>query len=99
MSEHVVPRHVFVVVAVALFALLALTAFAAEIDLGPFNVLVALAIAGVKAGLVVLFFMEVRYRSPLTWIVAGAGVFWLTILITLTLSDVLSRGVVELPGW
>ena len=63
----------------------------AFIDLGPFNTVVALAIACTKATLVVLFFMHVKYSTRLTWAVVAGSVFWLGILLALTLSDYLTR--------
>jgi cytochrome c oxidase subunit IV len=45
----------------------------------------------------VLYFMHVRYGSRLTWVVIGAGVFWLLILLTLLLTDYSSRGWMSLP--
>jgi cytochrome c oxidase subunit IV len=68
-----------------------LTWRAAFWDLGIFNPVVALTIACTKAVLVILFFMHVRYSSRLTKVTVGAGFFWLLILITLSLSDYLSR--------
>ena len=52
----------------------------------------ALTIAIFKATIVVLFFMHVRYNTPLMWVVAGAGFFFLLILLSLTLQDYVSRG-------
>ena len=60
-------------------------------NLGIFNPVVALTIAVIKAVLVILFFMHVRYSSQLTKVTVAAGFFWLMILITLSLSDYLSR--------
>lgn len=77
----------------ALLALTALTTGVAFIDLGGIgNIAVALTIAVIKAVLVALYFMHLRYSSPLTVIFAGAGIFWLGILVALTLSDYISRG-------
>jgi cytochrome c oxidase subunit 4 len=97
MSEHIVPRKVYFLVAAALMVGLVLTYLVALRDLGPFNVVVALTIASIKALLVVLYFMEVRYESRLTWIVAGAGFFWLVILIGITLSDYVHRVPIRVP--
>ena len=94
---HVVPRKIYFAVAAALMVLLALTYAAAQIDLGPFNIVVALAIAFTKAILVVLFFMEVKWSSRLTWVVAAAGVLWLALLLGGTLDDFLTRAHI-LPG-
>ena len=61
--------------------LTAVTVWVANLDLGRWNAIVALSIAVLKATLVVLYFMHVRYSSRLTWIFVGAGFFWLGILI------------------
>ena len=56
-----------------LLGLLALTVGANFVNLGPFSVVVALAIAVAKAALIILFFMEVRYSHPMVWLFATAG--------------------------
>lgn len=82
----------YLAVFVALLALTALTTGVAFIDLGGIgNVAVALTIAVIKAVLVTLYFMHLRYSSRLTMVFAAAGIFWLGIMIALTLSDYLSR--------
>jgi cytochrome c oxidase subunit 4 len=63
----------------------------AEVDLGPWNFPAAAGIATTKALLIALFFMHVRYSPPLTWLIAGAGCFWLAILIGLTFCDYATR--------
>jgi cytochrome c oxidase subunit 4 len=60
--------------------------------MGPWNTVVALAIASFKASLVVLFFMHLKYSRPLMRVVIAGGLFWLAILLVLTLSDFMSRG-------
>jgi len=64
---------------------------AAAIIAGGANTIVALAIAVLKATLVVLFFMHVKYSTRLTWAVVLGSVFWLGIMLTLTMSDYLTR--------
>ncbi|HEY2498062.1 MAG TPA: cytochrome C oxidase subunit IV family protein [Candidatus Angelobacter sp.] len=68
-----------------------LTYRAAFWEMGIFNPVVALAIACTKATLVILFFMHVRYSSKLTKLTISAGFFWLLIMITMSLSDYLTR--------
>lgn len=85
------PRTYFINAA-ALLGLLALTISAAYLSLGPFNSIVAMLISLAKAGLIALFFMHLRYSKPLIWIFAGAGVFWLGIMLVLALGDYLTRG-------
>ena len=93
MSEHAHPTvKTFIAVWAALLVLTALTVFVATLDLGPFNAIVALTIATVKALLVMLFFMELRYSTALTKVAVISAVFFLFLLVGLTLSDYLTRG-------
>lgn len=91
MTETIVPKKTYYIIFFILLTLTGVTAFVAMVDLGPFNVVVALIIAFFKASLVALFFMHLKYSTHLTWIIAGAGIFWLAILLALTLSDILTR--------
>ena len=92
MSEHIVPRSTYYLIFAALMVGTAVTVGAAFVDLGPFNNVVALGIATAKATLVVLFFMHVKYSTRLTWAVVGGSLFWLGILLALTMGDYLTRG-------
>ena len=91
MTEHIVPTRIYYLV----FGILALCTYltwqVAVFDLGALNTIVALGIAVFKATLVVLFFMHVRYSTRLTWAVVLGGLFWLAILLTLTMGDYLTR--------
>src|SRR5439155_14018538 len=91
LSEHIVPTRTYYLI----FGILALCTYltwqVAVFDLGALNTIVALVIAVFKATLVVLFFMHVRYSTRLTWAVVVGGVFWLGILLALTMSDYLTR--------
>jgi cytochrome c oxidase subunit IV len=91
LSEYLVPKRTYYLVFAVLMVLTAITVGAASLDLGPLNTVVALGIAITKATLVVLFFMHVKYSTRLTWAVVAGGVFWLGILMVLTLSDYLTR--------
>ena len=82
----------------ALLFLTALTIFVSYVDLGPFNTPVAFVIAGVKATLVVLFFMHMKEAHGVLWLAALAGFFWLAILIVLSMSDFATRGLLPIPG-
>jgi len=87
----IVPKKIYYRVALALLALFILTIAVAFVHLGPFNVYIAVTIAVIKATLVVLYFMHVRYHTRLTWIFASAGFLWLIILFALTLADYATR--------
>jgi cytochrome c oxidase subunit IV len=93
MNEHAHPSvRTFVTVWACLLTLTALTVYAATVELGPFNAIVALTIATMKGLLVALFFMELRYSTALTKVVVLAAIFFWMILAALTLSDYLTRG-------
>ena len=92
MSAHVTPVRVYLLIFGALMVGTALTVWAAFLELGVFNDIVAMAIAATKATLVVLYFMHVRRSTRLTKITVVAGFLWLAILIALTLSDYFTRG-------
>ncbi|MBZ5567987.1 MAG: cytochrome C oxidase subunit IV family protein [Acidobacteriia bacterium] len=99
MAEHVVSRKTYIVVWVALMALMVLTAGLSRIDLGEWSTVVAMVIAVIKALLVILFFMHVRYEDQkITWVVVIAGFFWLGILLALSMTDYLSRGYLGVAG-
>ncbi|HEV8577920.1 MAG TPA: cytochrome C oxidase subunit IV family protein [Thermoanaerobaculia bacterium] len=97
MAEHVTSRKIYFLVFGALMVLTIVTWLVAQVDLGWANDVVALTIAVIKALLVLLFFMHVRYSTRMTILTATAGFFWLVILIGITLSDYLTRGSSLLP--
>ncbi|HET6628155.1 MAG TPA: cytochrome C oxidase subunit IV family protein [Woeseiaceae bacterium] len=81
----------FVFVYLALIGLLALTVGSSFLELGRLNVFVNLAIAAIKAGLVAAFFMELRAAQAVVRLAALAGLFWLALLLGLSLADFLTR--------
>ena len=97
MSEHIVEKKIYYSVFGGLMVLLGATVAIAYIHLGKLNVIAALTIAVIKAVLIILYFMHVRYSSRLLWIFVGAGFFWLGILFALSFSDFLTRGWLPLP--
>ena len=100
MSEHIVEKKIYYTVFGGLMVLLGATVAIAYVHLGKLNVIAALTIAVIKAVLIILYFMLVRYSSRLLWIFVGAGFFWLGILFALSFSDFLTRGWLPLPtGW
>jgi len=97
-STHIVPVSTYIFVFLALIVGTVITWQVALIDLGRFNVIVALTIAVSKATLVILFFMHVKYSPRLTKLVVISGVFWLIILLTVTEADLLTRTWMGVPG-
>jgi len=91
MSGRIPPQKIYYLVFAGLLLLTLVTVEVAFFDMGLLNFPVALAISTFKSLIVILYFMHLRYSSRLTWVVAGAGFFWLFILIALTMSDYLTR--------
>jgi cytochrome c oxidase subunit 4 len=98
MAEHTVtPVSTYIFVFVALLVGTGLTVFAAEVDLGWANNIVAMTIAVTKALLVLYFFMELRHSTRMTAITAIAGFFWLVLMISAIMMDYWSRHAIVLP--
>ena len=91
MSDHVSPVSLYLAIFGALMVLTGVTVGAAYVDLGPFNFAVAMLIAGFKASLVVWYFMHVKYQSHLTKLTVATGLFFLSILLGMSLIDYVSR--------
>ena len=98
MAEHVASIKTYTLVFLSLLVLTFATTLVATIDLGPFNVVVALFIAVVKMMLVALFFMHLRNSTILMKVVVGGGMLWLGILLVLSFSDFATRGWLPVPG-
>ena len=92
MAEHTLHRRTYYTIYAILMVCTYLTWQVAYFDLGSFNTVAALGIAAFKAVLVILFFMHVRESPRLVSAVAIGGLFWLGILLALTMSDYLTRG-------
>jgi cytochrome c oxidase subunit 4 len=90
-QHHIVSPVIYIIIGGSLLVLTGLTVGASYLELGIFNPIVAIAIACIKAVLVVLFFMHVKYSSKLTKLTVFCGIFTFLTLIGMTLSDYFSR--------
>ncbi|MCC7237010.1 MAG: cytochrome C oxidase subunit IV family protein [Bryobacterales bacterium] len=95
-DSHIAPKSLYFTIFGALMVLTFLTVAAAKVDLGRANILIALAVAGVKATLVILWFMHVKHNTPLIKLTIGVGIVWLVFMFAIMFSDYLSRGMF---GW
>jgi cytochrome c oxidase subunit 4 len=91
MTDHIVPKKIYIAVWATLMAMTLVTTLVAFVDLGRFNTVVALAIATFKASLVVLFFMGAKYTPRLTRVVIVCGIFFLALLLAFSIVDYLTR--------
>jgi cytochrome c oxidase subunit 4 len=98
MSEHIDSLKTYLLVFACLIVLTGVTTAVAFVDLGAFSVVVALGIAVCKMMLVSLFFMHVRHSSRLTKLILIGGLLWLGIMLSMTLTDFATRGVMGVPG-
>jgi cytochrome c oxidase subunit 4 len=90
-QHHIVSPVIYIIIGGSLLVLTGLTVGASYLELGIFNPILAIAIACIKAVLVVLFFMHVKYSSKLTKLTVFCGLFTFLALIGMTLSDYFSR--------
>jgi cytochrome c oxidase subunit 4 len=97
--QHVIASSVYVGIWAILMVLTGLTVFASYVDMGDFNIIVALTIATIKGTLVVLFFMHLYYSSKLTKVTVIAAMFFLFLLLALSLTDYLTRSWMTNPMW
>ena len=95
MSEHIVSPKLYLLIFGSLIVLTGTTVYAATVDLNAYfsglNIIVALVIATCKATLVVLFFMHAYYSAKRTKLIIICGVFWLAIMLFLTMGDYATR--------
>ena len=89
--DHVVPPRIYIIVGTTLLIFTGLTVWASYLELGVFNPIVALLIACIKATIVVLFFMHVKYSSKLTKLTVAGGLFTFLVLVGMTLADYFTR--------
>ena len=95
-TGHAAPHHrasimAYLLVFAALMIMTIVTVAVSRIDLGAWNTAVALAIAIVKATIVILWFMHVIHSPRMTWIVVISSFLWLGVLFVLTFADYLTR--------
>ena len=90
--EHILPLKSYLGVAIALFILTAVTVWVSLVDLGAWNAVVAVGVASVKAMLVALIFMHLKYDKKIYLVIFLSGLAFLTVFIGLTMFDTLRRG-------
>jgi cytochrome c oxidase subunit 4 len=94
-NVHITPIKTYLAVAAALMFLTIVTVAVSFVDLGPYNVTVALAIASIKALLVAFFFMHLFYDNKIYLVIFAMALLFLTIFLTLTMFDTTTRGAID----
>jgi cytochrome c oxidase subunit 4 len=90
-THHILPLSVYLKIGLGLIILTGITVWIASFDFGPYNLLIAMAIAATKASLVALYFMHLKYDNKLYSIIFIIGVFCLAVFIIITMFDTLRR--------
>jgi cytochrome c oxidase subunit 4 len=98
MSVPVVSRKTYALTWLALLGLALATTLIGYLDLGPFNMIIAIAIATIKAGLIASFFMHALFEGRVVRIILAGGVVWFLFMVSLTLCDYATRGWLPFPG-
>lgn len=93
--NHILPLRLYLTVGAILIFLTGLTVGISFVHLGAFNLVVAMAIAALKASLVALFFMHLKYDNKLYMIVFLGAILFLTIFIVFTMFDTMTRGDID----
>lgn len=96
-TGHVVPTRVYLTVFAALMILLIVTVAVAFVPLGYFNLPIAMAIAIVKAVIIIMYFMEVKYGSKLLWVFVTSSFIFMVFFLVLTMNDYATRHWMTLP--
>lgn len=90
--HHQAPLAMYFIVFFVLMGLTVLTVAVSRVNLGEMNTVVAMAIAVVKALVVILWFMHVIHSPRMTWIVVISSFLWLAVMFVLFFADYLTRG-------
>ena len=90
-APHAVPAMLFVKVLLALLFLTFVTVWIAQFDFGSMNMLIAMAVAAVKASLVMTFFMHLKWDTPINNIAILSSFLFLALLFIFTLADLTTR--------
>lgn len=90
-EHHIIPLSLYVKVLSLLLVLTVITVAAAQINFGPWNTVIAMAIASVKAGFVLSFFMHLKYDNKIYWVCFGTAIFFLVVLYFFSWLDILTR--------
>lgn len=78
---HIVPLSTYKAVFIALIVLTVVTVAISRVDFGSMNIVIAMLVASVKAMLVALVFMHLKYEKPVTWLFAAFPIILLGLLL------------------
>jgi cytochrome c oxidase subunit 4 len=95
---HISPQWFYIFILGILMTLTLLTVGVSYIHLGKLNLIVAIIIASIKATLVILFFMHLRYDNKFNALVVVISLLFIGVFFAYTLNDTEHRGEVDLES-
>jgi len=90
-EPHILPLSLYINIGLTLLGLTIITVWVSYHDYGEFNLVVAMAIAAIKATLVAMFFMHLKYDNKLYLVIFLSAIFFLAIFMIITMFDTLRR--------
>lgn len=90
-EHHIIPAKTFLNVLIALLVLTVVTVWIAQFNFGPFNALIAMAVASAKGALVLLYFMHLKYDDKLYAVIIGSSIFFLVVFFFFSQLDIVTR--------
>lgn len=93
-EKHITGSPTYIIVWVTLMVLTAITVYVSYIHFGVFNIVVAMGIASIKASIVALFFMHLKFEDSITWVFALFPLSLLALLMGMTILDTFTRAIV-----
>ena len=90
-KDHIISAKTYFVILIGLLILTAVTVGVAQIDFGAWNAFFAMLIATIKASLVLLYFMHLKYDDKLYWLIFGSAVFFVALLYFFSKLDLVTR--------
>ncbi len=90
-EHHIVSSRTFMLVWITLLILTGLTIKAAQLRMGEWSMVANIAIASTKAGLVLWFFMHLKYEKRMFKLLLFVPIITISIIIGLTFFDIWFR--------
>ncbi len=92
---HILPLSLYLTIGAALLALTAITVTVSQFDFGPYNLVIAMTIAAIKALLVAFFFMHLWFDSKVYFSIFAGALLFLAVFIVLIMFDTQRRGDID----
>ncbi|MEW6145461.1 MAG: cytochrome C oxidase subunit IV family protein [Thermodesulfobacteriota bacterium] len=93
-EHHITSNKTYIIVWVALMVMTAITVYVSYINFGMLNIVIALVVASIKASIVALYFMHLKFEDSITWVFALFPLSLLALLIGMTITDTFTRTIV-----